>query len=113
MKKYIANFIYIGTLSLVVVLWTSGASYAQRSKSLTAEQRAEKAVKLMSKNLGLNLGQIAKVEEVNLVFQRARETAKANQDQTAIRAARKAYYAELKTILTRDQYKKFKQTQRN
>ncbi|WP_299461851.1 multiple ligand-binding protein 1 [uncultured Microscilla sp.] len=113
MKATIANITRLGVSSLLMVLLVNTVSYAQRNKQLTAEQRTKKAVQRMTKNLGLSVAQITKVEEANLTFQRAREVAKTHQDQTAARAARKAYHAELKTILTRNQYTKFRQTQRN
>lgn len=112
-KKSIVNIIRLTMLSLAMVWLVNVTAYAQSNKKLTAEQRTEKAVKLMTQNLGLNVGQIAKVEEANLAFQYARDAAKTNQDQTALREARKAYRNELKKILTQDQYKKFKQTHRS
>ena len=112
MKTTVANITRLGVLSLLMVLLVNVSSYAQRGRkgnNLTAEQRAEKATQRLTKKLGLNADQATKVQAANLKMQTAKDAAKANKDRAAMKSANEAYRAELKTILTSEQYTKFEQ----
>lgn len=112
MKTTVVNITRLGVLSLLMVLLVNATSYAQRGRrgsNLTAEQRAEKATKKLTKKLGLNADQIAQVQVANLKMQTAKDAARTNRDRAAMKSASEAYRAELKTILTSEQYAKFEQ----
>ncbi|WP_299461849.1 multiple ligand-binding protein 1 [uncultured Microscilla sp.] len=112
MKTTVVNITRLGVLSLLMVLLVNATSYAQRGRrgnNLTAEQRAEKAAKRLTKKLGLNADQTAQVQAANLKMQTAKDAARTTRDRAAMKSASEAYRTELKTILTSEQYSKFEQ----
>ncbi|EAY31309.1 hypothetical protein [Microscilla marina] len=112
MRATLANITRFSVLSLLMVLLVN-ASYAQNGKRAdwTPEQRAEKVAKNLTKKLELNADQTTKLQAANLTWQKARDAAKASNDRKALRTARKAYRAELSTILTSEQQTKLKALQ--
>jgi Spy/CpxP family protein refolding chaperone len=77
----------------------------------TPEQRAEARAQQLSKSLGLNADQTEKVRQINLAqakeMQAVRTKSAANREEA--KAARDRYEAQLKAILTADQYAKYDQ----
>jgi Spy/CpxP family protein refolding chaperone len=115
------------TLALLaaLALTTAGTSFAQTTPAATTQahhgkgghkdpaKKADQKASKMAKELGLNADQEAKVEQLMLARQQetAALKAKYGTDKTAgradMKAAREKYNAQLKAILTPEQYAKF------
>lgn len=92
---------------------TPAQGRAQRGQlaNMTPEQRAEAQTKRLSASLGLNADQTEKLRTLNLTqaqkMQKLREKNAANRQEA--KAARDQHQAQLKAILTADQYAKYDQ----
>jgi periplasmic protein CpxP/Spy len=88
-------------------------------QQLTPDQRAEKQTEQMQKNLGLSDDQFTKVKQINLNFQtqidKLRSNGSSNNDpqqmHTQMKALRDQRDADLKGVLTTDQYTKMQSMQ--
>ena len=90
--------------------------YAQhdhgKAMNSTPEERANKLTDWMKKNLGLNDNQVSQVQALNLKYAQQNESLKGGTDtkeqkMKTMKANETARDAELKGILTADQYKKW------
>ncbi len=88
---------------------------AQR-QMLTPDQRAEKRTEMMQKNLSLTADQVPKVKQIILDFETQKDallknTTDPQQRRTQMKALRDKQNADLKAVLTPDQYTKMQQMQ--
>ena len=92
-------------------------SYAQQGeKSKRApEERAAKRIEMMKKSLGLTDEQAAKVQEAQKqLFEDMKQIrAKGEGNREEMKTKRDAFEAQLKTILTSEQYQKFQDQRKN
>jgi len=94
---------------------TPAPAPAQRPM-LTPEQRADKQTDMMQKNLSLTADEVTKVKQINLDYwTQVDQMRKNNTDpqtmHTQMKTLRDKHDADLKAVLTPDQYTKFTQTQ--
>jgi Spy/CpxP family protein refolding chaperone len=123
MKKTLLLFAALGFA-------TAGAGFAQTTTTAapntkmkakqdkpkkTPEQKADKGASKMARELGLNPDQEARVEQILLARQQEMQRLKAKygQDRKAgqadVKAAKTRYNAQLKEVLTADQFAKYNQ----
>ncbi len=107
MKKLIFSLIAILTISFSI-----DAQRQQRGNMGTPEEMAKKQTERMKEDLALNADQEVKVGEINLKFINKQKDLRKNasSDRTAMREAMKTVRnerkAEMKKVLTEEQYKK-------
>jgi len=107
MKKLILSLIAILTITL-----TMEAQRQQRGNMGTPEEMAKKQTERMKEDLSLNEDQITKVSAINLKYNKKFKEMRKNAsgDRTAMREAmmtvRKERNAEMKKVLTEEQYEK-------
>ncbi len=87
----------------------------QRAQKTTPEERAAKQVEMMQESLGLTPEQVEKLKAVQLQFAKEREQARiaAQKTQQDMKAKMETYNAQLKSILTAEQYQKYQQERMN
>ena len=104
-------------MGAAMVLLTLGAAQAQEKDRGTAEERAKVRTEHMVKDLGLDAGQTTKVEAINLKYahqgedlmvQRQAHSADMKGKGAGMRDAR---MAELKAVLSPEQYRKLEAAQ--
>jgi len=83
---------------------------------LTPDQRAEKRTEMMQKNLALTDDQVPKVKQINLDFETQKDallknTTDPTERRTQMKALRDKQDADLKAVLTPDQYTKMQSMQ--
>jgi len=107
MKKLILSLIAILTITL-----TMEAQRQQRRNMGTPEEMAKKQTERMKEGLSLNEDQVTKVSAINLKYNKKFKEMRKNAsgDRTAMREAmmtvRKERNAEMKKVLTEEQYEK-------
>ena len=107
----------IVSLTLLMSIFCAGISFAQQQGQQeqkvkpTPEERAAKRVEMMKESLNLTPEQVAKLQPVQTQFakdqERTRKAAKENQKE--MKAQKEAYDAQLKSILTPEQYQKYQE----
>ena len=99
-------------IGMALALFTLGAAHAQDKQQKTPEERAKNQTERMTTELGLNADQAAKVEVINLKYAQQADKLRAEHkaDPTATKgkgsAMMDARMAELKGVLTPEQYAK-------
>ena len=103
------------SLTLLMSVVFAGITFAQRQKSelpqATPEQRDARRIEMMQATLNLTPEQVIKLRELNAKFAQMREQMHDAAPQI-IKAQKDAYDAELKTILTPEQYQKYQEQRR-
>ena len=115
------------SLTLLMSIFCAGTSFAQQrghrgqqakptsEVRATPEERAAKRVEMMKESLNLTPDQVAKLQPVQTQFAkdqaRIRNAAKENQKE--MKANREAYDAQLKSILTPEQYQKLQEQRKD
>jgi len=117
------------SLTLVMSIFCAGMTFAQQQNQnqqqpkkavhqkeqrvqqtkQTAEERAQKQVQMMKDSLNLTSDQVTKLQAVQTQFNKDKEQAGADKTsaKTDMKAKKDAYDAQVKTILTPDQYQKY------
>jgi len=92
----------------------SAPQKGQQAKA-TAEERASKQVDTMKKSLNLSNDQTTKLQAVQTQFIKDQDQARASKtgNQQDLKAKRDAYDAQVKSILTPDQYQKYQDQRSN
>ena len=105
MKKIFLTLIMAG---LMISTYAQTADTA-KAKLKSPEERATSVAKQMGKNLGISEDQKTKVHAAAFKETTAVNAAKGKtpEDKVAVKAARDAFMAELKTILTSEQFTKW------
>ena len=99
------------SLTLFMSIFCVGMSFAQQQGQKgqktkeTSEERASKRVEMMKKTLDLTPDQVTKLQAIQTQFAKDREQAKENRQD--MKAKREAYDAQVKSILTPEQYQKY------
>ena len=99
------------SLTLFMSIFCVGMSFAQQQNQrgqkakATSEERASKRLEMMKKTLDLTPDQVTKLQAIQTQFARDREQAKENRQD--MKAKREAYDAQVKSILTPEQYQKY------
>ena len=99
------------SVTLLMSIFCAGVSFAhghQKGQKMkgTPEERALKRVEMMKKSLDLTPDQVTKLQAVQTQFAKDREQAQKNNRQD-MKAPREAYDAQVKSILTPEQYQKY------
>jgi len=100
-------------MMIAVLVGMTVAAQAQDKEHKTAAERAAQRTQHMTKELGLTSEQATKVESINLKYAEQAEAKRAEReaDRTVARQegkeTRDAFDAELKTVLTAEQYAKW------
>lgn len=97
---------------LLMMAFLIATSVSAQEKRKTPEERAKAQSEAMKKNLGLNEEQTIALEEINLRFAKEVEAKRemngnSNEKVEIPQEIRDARNAEIKTVLTPDQYEKF------
>ena len=106
---------YIGAIILLMTFtFVTYSQIAQSSEKFTAEDRAERWNTWMKEQLTLTAEQEAKTQEINLKYARQNEKlrisdASRGEKFKEFRAGSKSKDAELKLVLTKDQFKIYKE----
>jgi len=101
-------------VALLLMLGITGYSYSQQPHK-TPEERAQATSTKLGKDLSLTQDQITKVYDVALTRNRAVEEARTNNASnkevmhSQVKVANESYDAQMKTILTPEQYTQWKQ----
>ena len=100
------------SLTLLMVVVCVGMTFAQqqgqrRSEKVktTQEERAAKRMEMMAKSLELTPEQVAKLQAIQEQF--------AKENRQEMKAKREAYDAQVKSILTPEQYEKYQERHKN
>ncbi len=99
-------------IGMALVLFTFGAANAQDKQQRTPAERAKNQTEHMTKELGLNADQAAKVEAINAKYAEKTEAIRAERKDKMAATKGKgaevndARMAELKNVLTPEQYAK-------
>ena len=111
------------SLTLLMSIFCAGMMYAQsqqgRNKgqktSMTTEQRASKQVEAMQKSLNLTPDQVTKLKAVRSQFAKDQAQLRTSKQgaQQDMKAKREAYDAQVKSILTPEQYQKYQDQHKN
>lgn len=98
------------SLTLLMSIFCAGMSFAQGQKGQrmqgTPEERSAKRVEMMKESLDLTPDQVTKLQAIQTQFAKDREQASKNNQQD-MKAKREAYDAQVKSILTPEQYQKY------
>jgi len=102
----------VSTYLLTGLLFVVHIIYAQKKTSSTAEQRASKLTEWMKTNLQLNDDQATQVQTINLKYANKTQglqtqSLSRKQKMQTLKENDKAKDAELKTVLTHDQYNSY------
>jgi len=106
--------IKILSLTLIMSIFCAGTSFAQKSDKqvqknqrtqMTPEERAAKRAERMKETLNLTPEQAAKLQTAQTQFAKEKKQIREESHQK-MKAQREAYDAQLKTILTPEQYQK-------
>ena len=102
----------VSTYLLTGLLFVVHIIYAQKKTSSTAEQRASKLTQWMKTNLQLNDDQATQVQTINLKYANKTQglqtqSLSRKQKMQTLKENDKAKDAELKTVLTHDQYNSY------
>jgi len=109
------------SLTLFMSIFCVGISFAQqqdkkgqRAKA-TPEERAAKRIEMMKKTLDLTPDQVTKLQAAQTQFAKDWEQARTakKENRQNMKAKREAYDAQLKTILTPEQYQKYQDQRKN
>ena len=105
-RVLVRSFLLTGLLFVVHI------TYAQKKTSSTAEQRASKLTQWMKTNLQLNDDQATQVQTINLKYANKTQglqtqSLSRKQKMQTLKENDKAKDAELKTVLTHDQYNSY------
>ena len=101
-------------LALLLMLGITGYSYSQQTQK-TPEERAQGTSTKLGKELSLTQNQITNVYNAALIRIKAVEEARTNNAsnkeamRSQVKAANESYDAQMKTILTPEQYTQWKQ----
>ena len=99
--------------TLLMSVFCGALSYAQQDQrfKMTPEERTGKRVERMKKSLDLTDEQAAKLQEVHkqLLVEMKQIRAKGEVNREEMRAKTEAYHAQIKTILTPEQYQKYRE----
>ncbi len=106
------KMILAGSFLLITLLLTVNIAWAQKKTSLTPEERATKITEWMRINLQLNNDQATQVQTINLKYANKTQELKTQsmsrkQKMQALKDNDKAKDAELKNVLTADQFKAY------
>ena len=113
MKALVGKSIILVLVSLFTV--TVSAQRPDRKSRMTAEERASKQTEMMTKHLDLTVEQQAKVKEINLQHSQQmanqQEQARENRRQGSekMKSQMETRDAELKQVLTPEQYEKWQE----
>ena len=98
------------SLTLFMSIFCTGMSFAHGQKDQrrggTPEERSAKRIEMMKESLNLTPDQVTKLQTAHTQFAKEREQALHN-NQKDIQAQREAYDAQVKSILTPEQYQKY------
>ena len=108
-------------MTFLLSVFCGALSYAQQDQKpkVTPEERAQKRIEMMKKSLNLSDDQVAKLQDLQKQQSEQMKQARAKGDATAkptaeeMKAKRDAYNAQLKTILTPEQYQKYLDQSKN
>ena len=110
--------IKILSLTLFLSIFCAGMLFAQQPDqkrqrtNATPEERAAKRMERMKETLNLTPEQVTKLQATQAQFAKEREQVRKEHQQN-MKAKREAYDAQLKTILTPEQYQKYQDQRKN
>jgi len=98
------------SLTLIMSIFCAGMSFAHGQKGQktkgTPEERGSKRIEMMKESLDLTPDQVTKLQAAHTQFAKEREEARKN-NQKDMKAQKEAYDAQVKSILTPEQYQKY------
>lgn len=108
------------SLTLLMSIFCTGMTFAQQhgqkngKAKATSEERSAQKVERMKESLDLTPDQVTKLQELQTQFAKDQEQARAaaKENLQDMKAKKEAFDAELKSILTPEQYQKYKDQQR-
>ena len=113
MKTLVKKSLVLMLISLFVI--SASAQRPDRKSRMTAEERASKQTEMMTKLLDLTAEQQAKIKEIHLKYSQQRVEKKKQlgeemkQNREKMKAQMEARNAELKQVLTPEQYEKWQE----